>query len=268
MFIKILSSLLVVSSVSFADNKIASDNFQKAEALYQQREVVDAEGKYTNVLSALEVLKGAAANAEDEDLKYDISILTSRCNYWIGQHSEDKDARLALFQTAMDSANAAKAINDDYAEAYYFYGVALARWAEANGVTSSLGKKDELMQSMKDTKVRTTRSDAKGETIDGMGPDRILGRTYYKLPFFAGGSRSESLKYLGNAHKLEPKFFLNGIFYAETLADGGSAAEISQACQILKEISTKTPEEGYTNRIPENKEDIADALKSYKKICD
>jgi hypothetical protein len=167
----------------------------------------------------------------------------------------------------MDAATAAKAISDDYAEAYYYYGVALGRWAEANGVTSSLGRKDELMQAMKDAKVRTTREDAKGETIDGMGPDRILGRTYYKLPFFAGGSRSEALKYLGNAFKLEAKFFMNGIFYAEALADGGSADETTQACQILKDISSKNPEDGYAVRLPENKEDIADAQKAYKKIC-
>jgi hypothetical protein len=202
------------------------------------------------------------------DLKFDITILLSRCNYWLGQHAEDKDTKISFFQIAMDTATAAKGISDDYAEAYYFYGVALGRWAEANGVTSSLGRKDELMQSMKDAKVRTTRQDLKGEVIDGMGPDRILGRTYYKLPFFAGGSRSESLKYLGNAYRLEPKYFLNGIYYAESLADGGSADETAQACQILKSISLKNSEEGYTTRLPENKEDIVDAQQAYKKICD
>jgi hypothetical protein len=268
MFQKVLSSLLLISSLGFADNKVATDSYQKALGLYQQRAVVDASGKYTNVHSALELLKGAATAAEDEDLKFDIAVLSSRCNYWIGQHSVDKDAKIASFQLAMDAATEAKTISDDYAEGFYFYGVALGRWAEANGVTSSLGRKDELMQSMKDTKVRTTREDAKGETIDGMGPDRILGRTYYKLPFFAGGSRSESLKYLGNAHKAEPKYFLNGIFFAETLADGGSTAETAQACQILKDVSIKNPEDGYANRLPENKEDIEDALKAYKKICD
>jgi tetratricopeptide (TPR) repeat protein len=268
MFLRFLSSLVLISSTVFADNKVASDNYQKALGLYQQRAVLDANGQYGNVFSAIEILKNAAVAADDEDLKFDISILSSRCNYWIGQHADDKDTKLNYFQVAMDATTEAKAINDDYAEAYYYYGVALGRWAEANGVTSSLGRKDELMQSMKETKVRTTRTDAKGETIDGMGPDRILGRTYYKLPFFAGGSRSESLKHLGTAYKAEPKYFLNGIFYAETLADGGSNAETAQACQILKDISLKNPEDGYTTRIPENKEDIVDAAKAFKKICD
>lgn len=268
MFVKVLTSLLVFASVAFsADNNLATDQYKNALDLYAKRDVVDAAGSYVNVISAIETLKSAAVAADDADLKYDIAVLKSRCTYWLGQHANSKDAKIVEFQKAMDAAMEAKTINDEYAEAHYFYGVALGRWAEANGVTSSLGRKDELMQSMKDTKQRETREFDKGETIDGMGPDRILGRTYYKLPFFAGGSRSESLKYLVGAYKAEPKYFLNGIFYAETLFDGGSTSEVAQACQILKDISSKKPEEGYAHRLPENKEDIAEAAASFKGRC-
>jgi len=268
MFLKtLLTSITFISSFSFANDQVASENFAKATQLYQQRDFVDANGKYSNVISAIEILNSANTAAEDEDLKFDIVILTSRCHYWLAQHSQDKASKITLFQAAMDSAKLAKSISNDYAEGFYYYGVALGRWAEANGISESLGRKDELIQSMKDSKIRSTRQDAKGETIDGMGPDRILGRAYYKLPFFAGGSRSESIKYLSNAYNNEPKFFLNGIFYAETLSDGGSTAEVAQACQILKELSNKKPEDGQITRIPENKEDILDAQKAFKKIC-
>lgn len=273
MFLKVFSTALLTVSVlsfasqSFADDKIATENLAKASELYQQRDVVDANGKYINILTAIETLKTASTNAEDEDLKFDIAILTSRCHYWLAQHATEKNSKISLFQAAMETAKQAQAINDEYAEGFYYYGIALGRWAEANGVTESLGRKDELMQSMKESKIRPTREDAKGETIDGMGPDRILGRVYYKLPFFAGGSRSESLKYLSNAYSTAPKFFINGIYYAETLSDGGSKAEVAQACQILKEISSKKPEDGLLTRIPENKEDIVDAQKAFQKIC-
>jgi tetratricopeptide (TPR) repeat protein len=268
MFVKVLTSILVFASVGFsADNNLASGQYKTALDLYAKRDVVDSEGVYVNINTAIESLKSAAIAAEDADLKYDIALLNSRCNYWLGQHANNKDTKIVQFQKAMDAAIEAKAINGDFAEAHYFYGVALGRWAEANGVTASLGRKDELMQSMKDTKQRDTREFDKGETLDGMGPDRILGRTYYKLPFFAGGSRSESLKYLGVAFKGEPKFFLNGIYLAETLFDGGSSSEVAQACQILREISSKKPEEGFAHRIPENKEDILEAAASYKARC-
>jgi hypothetical protein len=223
--------------------------------------------KEWKTINLIDILKEAGNNADDSDLKFDITILTSRCNYWLAQHAQDKTTRISLFQAAMDFAKQARTINDEYAEGFYYYGVALGRWAETNGVTESLGRKDELIQSMKDSKGRSTRQDSKGETIDGMGPDRILGRAFYKLPFFAGGSKSESLKHLKNAFTNEPNFFLNGIYFAETLADGGSATEKNQACQILSDISNKKPEDGLLTRIPENQEDIADAQSVFKKFC-
>lgn len=260
-------SLLLISSFGFAENSDATDALRKAQDLYAQREVTDNNGKYSNIETAIAHLSQAAIIAETEETQYDIAILTSRCNYWLGQHSSNKEYKLEKFQAAMVAANSAKAINDEYAEGFYFYGVALSRWAETNGVMSSLGKKDELMKAMKDTKIRITREDEKGETVDGRGADRILGRVYYKLPGFAGGSRSESLKYLSVAFNDEPKYFINGIFYAETLADGGSKDELAKGCEILKDILSKNPEDGYPERLPENKEDIADAKVVFNKYC-
>jgi hypothetical protein len=166
----------------------------------------------------------------------------------------------------MDSANAAKAINDDFAEGYYFYGVALGRWAETNGIAASLGRKGELMDSMGATQMRETHAGEKGEAIDGYGPNRILGRVYFKLPFLAGGSKSKSLDNLKIAYAQAPQYFMNGIYYAETLNDGNSN-EKAQACAILHDIAAKSPEAGLLQRLPENREDIADAQKLLSQIC-
>lgn len=263
----ILAGLLLVTTVSFAADKASETDYNNALELYQHRDTKDRDGNFTNVLNAIEILKKAATTADTTELKYDIAVLTSRCHYWIGQHNDEKSIKLERFQAAMDAAVAAKKLSDDYAEGYFFYGVALSRWAEANGVMASLGKKDELIKTMKETQVRVTRAEKGGETIDGQGPDRILGRIYFKLPGFAGGSRTESLKHLSIAYKQEPYFFLNGIFYAETLATGGSDAEKTQACDILKTISSKKADDGYLDRIPENQEDINDAQTLLNKLC-
>lgn len=263
----VLTAGTFFSTLLIAMDKNSESEFNNALALYQQREIQDQNGQYSNILKAIEILTKAETTADTNELKYDIAILKSRCHYWIGQHHNEKSVKLERFQNAMSEANAAKKISDEYAEGYYYYGVALSRWAEANGVMASLGKKDELMKTMKESQVRITRDEKGGETIDGQGPDRVLGRIYFKLPGIAGGSRSESLKHLSIAYNQDPKFFLNGIFYAETLASGGSDSEKTQACDILKLISSKKAEEGHSDRIPENQEDISEAQILLNKIC-
>jgi hypothetical protein len=119
---------------------------------------------------------------------------------------------------------------------------------------------------MEATQMRDTHTQQKGESIDGFGPNRILGRVYFKLPFLAGGSRSKSLENLKIAYAQAPQYFMNGIYLAETLHDGNDS-EKAQACVILKEISAKTPEAGLLQRLPENKEDIADAQKLLSQLC-
>jgi hypothetical protein len=171
--------------------------------------------------------------------------------------------------TGLDEAsrNAAKAIDNTIADSYYYYGLALGRWAETNGILDSLGRKQELMDSMTATQARKDMNGEPGGKIDGFGPARVTGRIYYKLPFFAGGSRDKALQLLGVAYKQAPQNFLNGIYLAETLADGGSDAEKTQACDILKGITAKKPVDGVADRAPENKEDIAEAVRLYSSIC-
>lgn len=49
------------------------------------------------------------------------------------------------------------------------------------------------------------------------GPDRVLGRVYFKLPGIAGGSKKKSLEHLLKSKELAPNDALTRCYLAETL---------------------------------------------------
>jgi hypothetical protein len=150
------------------------------------------------------------------------------------------------------------AIDDQYAEAYYVAALNLARWAEAKGAIASLSRKDDLIDHLEGAKARMTRDLQPGETIDGHGPNRILGRILYKLPAFAGGSRDRSVQLLKVCFDQAPHYSINVWYYAESLA-AGSRSERETAKRILDELLRKDPKTIHPERIPESEDEFQEA---------
>ncbi|MFZ9596616.1 MAG: hypothetical protein ACO3A2_11135 [Bdellovibrionia bacterium] len=251
----LLSCFLLLASVNGWAANLAFDLFESAKVHFEMREDI------SRVDLALIELETAEQMTSDADLKYDILILSSRTYYWRGLHESDKNIRKETFSAGMQKAEAAKKLNDDFAEAYYYAGINLARWAETNGMVASLGKKGEFIANMEGAINRRTRQGEDGESIDGYGPRRTLGRMYKKLPGIFGGSREKSLNELEyaveNTNRAGKKVVLNVVFLADTLLDRGSQAERNRAHQLLREISLEDPADLMNpSYIPENKEDL------------
>ncbi|MGE0615523.1 MAG: hypothetical protein AB7P04_07770 [Bacteriovoracia bacterium] len=243
--------------VALADDAKAREALQKGRDLYAQREDL---AKIDEAIKILAEAETAAAKSEDTDLKYDILIAHGRAIYYKGVHTTGDKNKIPLFEAAYGKSKAAKELSDDYADGYFYYGVALARWAEAKGVLESLNRKKELFENMEGAMERDTREAKAGDSIDGYGPNRVIGRAYFKLPVFAGGNRGKALENLKKAVDGAPNFVLNTIYYAETLYDG-DAAEKKQACELLDNLLKKNPAEIDPNRVPESKEEFVDAQK-------
>lgn len=77
------------------------------------------------------------------------------------------------------------------------------------------------------------------EAVECYGPDRVLGRLYYKLPFFKGGDNKKSLEYLEKAVKGCPANALSKLYLAETLKAEG---EKVRAKALAQEIVAMTPD--------------------------
>ena len=88
---------------------------------------------------------------------------------------------------------------------------------------------------------RTTRDDKEGESVDGYGPYRTLGRLYKKLPSVFGGSHSESVKYLDKAVKGDATLALNVVYLADTLIKDGNDSEQAEGRRLLNELLAKDP---------------------------
>jgi hypothetical protein len=255
----VLSASLV--SPAFADDAAVRAGFESARKLFDSRSATNLEP--TN--RAEKLLADLANQAQDEDLKFDILILRARALNWNGAHTEDKDAKMAIHELGQKVADDAKAVSDLYAEAPYFAGIHLARWAEAKGVIASLGRKKELIAYMESAIAKITRDDQAGETVDGYGPNRVLGRMYHKLPGFAGGSHEKSLEFLEVSFKNAKNYANNVTFLADTLRDGNDA-EKARAKQILTDLLAQDAEKYNPARTPETREEFAEGREILKKM--
>lgn len=245
-----------VASHAMAD---AKEDFEKAQGLYAKR------GDAASVNEALKVLASAEAAATDDELKYDVLILTARTLYWQGVHTTSSSAKVKIHDLGYKKAKAAKELNGDLAEAYYWSAVNLARWGEANGVVSSLGKKQEVMDTINAIYEKQTRDGKDGADYEGNGADRTLGRLYFKLPSFAGGSLTKALTYLERAATNAKNFPINVNFYAEALASQNAAGK-QAAKALLDDLLKQDPYTLNPARVPEALDEMADAKKLRKQL--
>jgi hypothetical protein len=249
----LVTCLFTVSAL--ADS--AKAKYDEAKALYTDR---GDSAKLDRAIADLE--QAEALSGDQKDLKYDVLVLASQSLYFKGLHTAGEAARLAIFDKAQKKADAAKKLMPDLADAYFWYAANLARWAETKGVIASLQKKNELMRNLEKLEDPDMKSHDGGpaEAFEYYGGSRILGRVYFKLPGFAGGSQAKSLQYLQNAYDNAKNDSLNVLYYAETLW-AGSSADKQKARNILDEMLRNDPKTYNPNRVPETIEEFVDARK-------
>jgi len=245
-----------VSSLALASDESVKKALDDANAQFARRSSVDP--RPTD--EALAILQRAEGQADDSDLNYDVYILESRAYYWKGVHVASNDDKMTVHDLGVKAAEKAKAINADYAEAYYFAGINLGRWGEAKGVLASLSRKGELENYMNQALSHPTRDDQPGKSLDGNGADRVLGRLYFKLPGIFGGSHDKSVFHLKRAVGAAKDLALNIVYYAETLSSG-NASEKALAKQLLDEMLSKDPFTYNTQRVPETLDEFQLARK-------
>lgn len=249
----------VLSSAVYASDSAALKLYGEAETAYKGR------ADLQNIEKALSLLDQALKEVVGTDLRYDILILKSRALNYKGTQQKTDEARMQLHEAGYNVANEAKQVDDSYAEAYFYYGINLGRWAEAKGVLASLGRKKELIGSAESAAERVTREGDSGETIDSFGPARVLGRIYFKLPSWAGGDNEKSLEYLKTAYENGSENALGVVYYAETLA-AGTAEQKALAKSILDKLLANDPKTYNPARVPETIEEFELARALRKKL--
>lgn len=166
--------------------------------------------------------------------KYDALVLQSHCLCYVGQKSSDNN-KVRIFHEAKATADRAKLLQPDRAEAYYYAGVALSNWAKGIGILDTIKQQHSIRQEMEKARSKIAIVDGRvisGKEYDDYGTNRVLGRMYFQLPVSLGGDTKKAEHLLREAvigsKKISPPNILNILYLADTLLANGKKPEARQ----------------------------------------
>lgn len=171
----------------------------RADALWPQR------GDLAKLKESMELYQQVLAQ---DSINVEALWRLSRACWWLGTHSPEEE-KLAVFEKGIEYGKRAVLLKEGCAPCHYWLGVNYGVYGEAKGVLKSLS----LVEPIKEEMNRVIQLDP--GFMHG-GAYRILGRMAYKLPWFAGGSKKESVEHLKKALEYGPNSFLTRLFLAET----------------------------------------------------
>ncbi|MBI3542602.1 MAG: hypothetical protein HY075_04935 [Deltaproteobacteria bacterium] len=215
---------------------------------------------------AAEAVKLAANDNE----KFDGLVLQARCTYFVGTRLKKDDDKIRVFGDSKSLAEKAKNLLKDRAEGYYWYGVSLGRWAEANGIMKSLGERHNLRRTMETVLTKGAVVDGKnvpGKEYEAYGANRTLGRMYFRLPGMFGGDNRKSEELFREAVAKSAAYpeTLNAIWFAEVLVANGKKAEARQVLDFVIQFENE-PAKYNADRVAEYVDLIGDAKALRKEI--
>jgi len=147
-------------------------------------------------------------------------------------------------------AKKAVALEPEKPDGYYWLGVNYGVYGEAKGVLKSLSLVDDIKEAM--NKV----IDLDREYEDG-GPDRVLGRVYFKLPGFAGGDKKKSLEHLLRSKEFGPNDPLTRYYLADTYL---ALKEVDKAREELEYALNMEADPRWVSGVDDCKEDAKQML--------
>jgi len=189
---------------------------------------------------ALSLYRQAAAVMEN---RYEAMWRISRTMYYVGEHTEDKKEKKNIFAQAVYFAERAIEAEPEKPDGYYWRGVNNGLVGETRGVLKSLS----LVKPIKNDMNKVIEID---RTYEDGGADRVLGRVYFKLPGFAGGSKDKSQEHLEMSKQLGPNDALTRIYLAETYM---KQDEIEKARAELEYVLNMPPDPRWVTGVDECK---------------
>jgi len=237
---KIVLSLLVLLVMAFAASAQETKTFvAQGDDLYAER------GDLAKAKEALAKYREALAAGEDA---YGVYWRLARVEYWTGDHTPDKTEKKRIFEQGIYHGKKAVQLNPDKADGHFWLGVCYGVYGEAKGVLKSLS----LVKPIKEAMQRVLEIDP---AYEKGGADQVLGRVYYELPGFAGGSKKKSLDHLLKAREYGPRVGLTLLYLSDTYI---ALDEVDKARECLDILLTMEPD---SDLIPETAEEREQARK-------
>ncbi len=203
-----------------------------ATALADARGAYEQRAEPARAQAAFELFQAAAkADPTSVEARWE----GARAAYFYGNYTKadasDRD-KIAVFETGIALAKEAVALAPKDVEAHFWLGVLYGVYGEAKGIFKSLSLVSPIKQEMQ------TCLDLDA-SVEGYGPDRVLGRLYYKLPGFKGGDNKKSIAHLEKSLAGAPTDALTKVYLAETYKSEGMKAK---AIEQLQGVVAMTPD--------------------------
>jgi tetratricopeptide (TPR) repeat protein len=195
-----MASVIVLLTAGLAFSQETKSLTQQGDDLYDQR------GDLTKAKEGLAKYQDALLKDEDA---FGVYWRMARMEYWIGDHAADNNEKKRVFEMGVYHAKKAVTLGPERPEGHYWLGVNYGSYGEAKGVLKSLSLVKPIKEEMK--KVLAIEP-----AFDDGGADRVLGRVYYELPGFFGGSNKKSLEHLLKSKEMGPRVGLTRIYLADT----------------------------------------------------
>lgn len=187
--------------------------------------------------------------------KYEVYWRLARIMFFIGDHTESKKEKETILAQGIYYAKKAIELESGKPDGHFWLGVNYGVYGETKGVLKSLSLVDDIKEAMN----RVIELD---RSYEGGGPDRVLGRVYFKLPGFAGGSKDKSLEHLLKSKEFGPEDPLTRFYLAETYL---KLDEVNKAREELEYIMNMEPDPSWISGVDEIKEK-AQKLLQHKKF--
>ena len=102
-------------------------------------------------------------------------------------------------------------------------------YGEAKGIMKSLALVDDIEREMK----ACVELDP---AFEGWGADRVLGRMFFKLPFFKGGDKKKSIEHLERSLAGAPTNALTRVYLAASYRAEGMKDKAREQCRHVIEM--------------------------------
>jgi tetratricopeptide (TPR) repeat protein len=223
------------------------------DTLSMARQAYEKRAEPASAKAALDLFKQAA---RENPQSYEAAWEGARASYFYGTYTladASDSEKMAIFQDGIDLAKQAIALQPKGVEGHFWLGVLYGVYGEAKGIFKSLSLVPDIKREMQ------AAIDI-DPSVEGWGPDRVLGRMYHRLPWFKGGSDKKSIEYLEKSLKGAPTNALTRLYLAETYKSEGMKPK---AIEMLKSIVSMTPDPRWA---PEHTKIKADAEKLLDKL--
>jgi tetratricopeptide (TPR) repeat protein len=164
-----------------------------------------------------------AARLKADPKDFESAWKLARACYWIGR-VEPKAEQRARLEQGMEAGRQAVALDPSRPDGHFWLATTTGTFAETQGIRAGL-KYRKTVREHYELAAKIDPSYEQG------GPDRALGRYYYRVPGLFGGSNQKSEQHLRRSLEYDPDNPASLYFLAETLLDLDRKAEARAALQ-------------------------------------